>query len=113
MGEDGKWCEPISFPVPGYYWPEGAKHGASIDALRSCYETKGFEMCAGSALEAGYTKIALYADSDGAWTHAARQVDDGEWTSKLGRNVDIRHKTPGCVGGLVYGNVALFMRMKK
>ena len=111
-GEDDKWWDPCKFPAPGYYWPEFAKRDADIDSLKSCYQTKGFEVCADGAPEDGFTKIVLYADSNEAWTHAARQVDDGEWTSKLGRDIDIRHKTPGCVGGPLYGEVALFMRKK-
>lgn len=93
-----------------YYWPDGVKRNGSLDALRRCYESEGFAVCDDSKPEPGYTKIALYADAGGNWTHAARQLEGGEWTSKLGSNVDIRHKTPECVGGAVYGDVALFMR---
>lgn len=111
-GDDQRWWEPIAFPSPGYYWPEGADRGAGVDALVSCYEKCGFEVCDNGEPEDGYTKIALYANEDGAWTHAARQLNGGEWTSKLGRHVDIRHRTAACVSGPEYGEPQVFMRKK-
>ena len=47
-------------------------------------------------LQDGYEKIAIYA-LDGEPTHAARQLDTGRWTSKLGKHEDIEHDTPGRV----------------
>ena len=31
------------FPIPGYYWPDGAEPGDSIDALVSAYGTIGYK----------------------------------------------------------------------
>ena len=56
----------------------------------------------------GSKKIAIY-QSGGLPTHAARQLPDGQWTSKLGRNIDISHTLPG-LEGPEYGQVAVFMR---
>ena len=97
-------------PSPSYYWPEGAEQGESLGALKSCFKAIGYEICDDGKPQQGYSKVALYRGEDGRWTHAARQVDGEEWTSKLGNNVDIRHRTPGCLHGPVYGAVALFMR---
>jgi len=99
------WCD-----AEDSYWPEGAEREGSLAALKQCYEAEGFAVCDNSEPEPGYTKIALYVDAHGRWTHAARQVDGGKWTSKLGQYVDIRHLTPECVGGPEYGEVACFMR---
>jgi len=103
----------VSFPFPGYYWPVGAKRGEGPSALKSCFETLGYEECEHGEPEDGFSKVALYVDPDGNWSHAARQVEGGKWTSKLGKSVDIRHRTPECVGGPVYGEVACFMRRPK
>lgn len=83
--------------------------GESLDALKSCFEAVGYEVCDGGEPQQGYTKVALYRGDDNRWTHAARQ-DGGEWVSKLGKDVDIRHPTPGCLRGPIYGAVALFMQ---
>ena len=49
------------------------------------------ENCESGDLEVGFEKVAIYAQADGAPTHAARQLPDGTWTSKLGQEVDIGH----------------------
>ena len=68
-------------------------------------------MCSDSSLEAGYEKIAIYV-KDGIPTHAARQLGDGRWTSKLGKYEDIEHDSLDALNGDgygEYGRVALFM----
>jgi hypothetical protein len=54
-------------------------------------------------------KVALYG-STFLYTHAARQLLNGKWTSKLGRSVDIEHDTPDDLAGGVYGEVQQYMR---
>jgi hypothetical protein len=41
-------------------------------------------------LEPGFLKVALYGTGL-TYTHAARQLADGKWTSKLGKGEDIEH----------------------
>jgi hypothetical protein len=96
--------------IPGYYWPPGAKSGDYIDALESAFVAVGFTLCDSEQLEDGYEKVALYVDSDGKWTHAAKQLPDGRWSSKIGHAEDIAHNSPHCFGGSDYGNVMRFMR---
>ena len=43
-------------------------------------------------------------------THAARQLPNGKWTSKLGKAEDVEHESPEDVAGGVYGEVVQFMR---
>jgi hypothetical protein len=104
-----KWdCTPV--PIPGYYWPPEAKTGDYIDALESAFEVIGFTQCDNGDLEDGYEKVALYVDSNGKWTHAAKQLPDGNWSSKLGNAEDIAHRSPHCFGGSDYEDVMRFMR---
>ena len=55
-------------------------------------------------------KVALYADDQGNWTHAALQLPDGWWTSKLGPDEDILHRTPQALLGNVSGHVREIMK---
>jgi hypothetical protein len=104
-GEDGPIDE------PGVYWPEGAKSGFGLEALISAYEAIGYELCpaGGPEPEEGYEKVALYAE-DGEWRHAAKLLEDGRWSSKLGDLEDVSHNSPEDVCGPFNGELACFMR---
>jgi hypothetical protein len=95
---------------PGVYWPTKSQSddyglGILVEAFRSL----GFEECDDGTLENGYEKVALYG-STFLYTHAARQLLNGNWTSKLGRSEDIEHDTPDDLAGGVYGEVRQYMR---
>lgn len=109
-----KW-DPGMLPQPGYYWPPTAisDDNESVDALKRAFDTLGFRECDSGDLEAGYQKIALYAIEPDDWLHAAIQELTGEWSSKLGNSYDVRHKTPQCVEGPLYGRVMCFMRRRR
>jgi hypothetical protein len=98
-----------------YYWPEGAQEGHSLDALMSAFQALGYSMCETEALESDFEKVALYVDKEGLWTHAAKQCDDGQWTSKLGNLEDIIHRALEAVTGPdpAYGEVAGYMKRKR
>jgi hypothetical protein len=49
--------------------------------------------------------VALFASADGNYTHAARQLPSGKWTSKLGTWEDIEHDSVEAVGGGAYGEL--------
>ena len=74
------------------------------------FQILGYEPCDDGTLEDGYQKVVLYADRSGIPTHAARQLENGRWTSKLGRLEDIEHDTVEDVSGPVYGQPVQFMR---
>ena len=78
--------------------------------LIEAFETLGFERCGDGLLEAGIEKLAVYCSSAGAWTHAARQLPSGAWTSKLGACEDIEHEHPDHLGGSDYGDVHCYMK---
>lgn len=97
----------------GYYWPPKAVRGDDIEALVSAFEAIGYERCQDGKIETGYDKVVLYAYENGEWTHAAKQLGDGLWSSKLGNSFDIRHNTPHAVSGGLYGKVIYFMKCAK
>lgn len=107
--ESRKW---EGFRDKGYHWPEGAKEGHTLEALISCFEQLGYSACDSAAVEPGHEKVVLYMDQDGLWTHAAKQCDDGQWTSKLGSLEDIIHRTPDAITGPepAYGQIACYMK---
>jgi hypothetical protein len=96
------------WPVPGRFWPPGIPREETLDAVVAAFGTRGFSPCAGADFEAGLEKIALYAAGD-IPTHAARQLPNGWWTSKLGPSFDIEHDTPEAVAGGAYGDPVAFL----
>ncbi len=47
---------------------------------------------------------------NGEPTHAARQLPDGRWSSKLGKGHDVSHTTVRGVEGPCYGKAVQYMR---
>jgi len=103
-GQDHVWWWP-----DGPYWPDGVDRDDSVQAFVRAFSTLGYEVCDSNKQEIGWEKIAVFADFAGATTHAARQLPDGRWTSKLGKGWDIAHELSG-VCGLRYGKVVQLMR---
>lgn len=98
-------------PHPDAYWPTGVAMEETLDAFVEALASKGFVQCSDPALETGFEKIALYVDQPNHPTHAARQLADGRWTSKLGRGIDIEHETLNSLEGpTAYGSVARFLK---
>jgi hypothetical protein len=62
----------------------------------------GFAVCADGALEDGIEKIGIYADGP-EYMHAARHLETGKWTSKMGPDERIEHDTPEDIAGLWCG----------
>lgn len=80
-----------------------------MESYVAAYATLGFERCDDGLPVVGVEKIAVFVDGQGKPTHAARQLSNGEWTSKLGKSFDISHGTPDGVAGRAYGTVSLFL----
>lgn len=91
------------------YWPESVPREATVEAFILAFATLGYSPCETGELEAGYERVAIYA-LDGMPKHAARQLADGKWTSKLGPGPVITHNSPRGVEGLVYGTVFCYLR---
>lgn len=112
-GDDTKKWDPASIPHPGYYWPPNVPRNGHIDSLVKVFETLGYSICHGpdrESLEEGVDKVALFVAPDGEWSHAARQLPSGHWTSKCGNHEDISHQTPHDVACGSYGQVYYIMK---
>jgi hypothetical protein len=95
---------------PGVFWPlENSPEDFGISILIQCFESLGFMACQDEKFEASFEKIAIYG-SGSFYTHAARQLPDGKWTSKLGKTEDIEHDSPEVVAGGIYGDLVQFMK---
>ena len=101
-GMTNKWWGGI------YYWPHGVPIDESVRGTIRLYEHFGFQCCESPDLEDGFVKIALHARGDDV-EHAARQLPDGRWTSKLGPDEDIAHALDSLEGDF-YGKVVQFMK---
>jgi len=88
------------------------ERGPGIQNLVSLFNALGYAECNSDLPEAGYVKVALYA-KEGNWTHAARQLENGRWTSKLGIYEDIEHAAPQDLCGGLYGQVHSVMRRQR
>ena len=87
------------------YWPSNVARVETMEAFVEAFQTLGYLTCEDSEFEPGNEKVALYAHR-GMPTHAARQLPDGRWSSKLGRSVDIAH-TLDALDGSLYGTAML------
>jgi hypothetical protein len=106
-GDSETWWWPDEMGTS--YWPSNTPRERTLLAFQLAYSTIGYVPCEDAGREDGFEKIALYADSEGP-THAARQLPDGRWTSKLGRMEDIEHATLECLCNSHYGNVIAYMK---
>lgn len=101
------WAAGVSdawwWPDDNSYWPDSVTASATIDSFTSAYQTLGYTACDDPLYQDGVEKVAIYAKA-GIPTHAAHQLLNGIWTSKLGRDVDIEHTLEGLEGD-IYGQV--------
>jgi hypothetical protein len=105
-GFDTRWWWPDPNSVS--YWPESVSRQETAEAFVEAFATLRYVRCDDGTLEAGFEKIAIFV-LDGRPTHAARQLADGMWTSKLGRSIDIAHTLRG-LEGACYGIASIFMK---
>jgi hypothetical protein len=102
------WWWPIGDPQR-VYWPAGVPREETLEAVQAAFATQGYAVCAHAEPEAGYEKVALFANAVGFPTHAARQLSGGRWTSKLGQLEQIEHALRD-LEGTEYGSVVLVMK---
>ena len=102
-----RWWWPDDDPsddVP--YWPPGVAREETLPAFRAAFASLGYVPC---ATEEGFEKVALFTDAARVPTHAARQLANEHWTSKLGFLEDIEHKLHD-LEGATYGVVTQILR---
>lgn len=105
-GANDAWWEPD--PLNMFYWPPGAPREYSIGAYIAAFRTLGYDVCRDPTLEDGFEKVAIYTRGVEA-LHAARQLPNGLWASKLGQGDDIHHTLMG-LAGTRYGDPTEFLR---
>lgn len=101
-GEDQFWW------WPGKFWPKDVPPAVTKISFIKAFADKGYEECSGPEVEVGFEKVCLYLKL-GRPTHAARQLANGSWTSKLGMSFDISHELEGLEGSK-YGKPAIYLR---
>jgi hypothetical protein len=102
------WWQPKPLVGGPRYWPPGVPEEETIDAYAKAFEFKRYAVCQNGSLEDGYEKVAIFA-LNGIPKHAALQLDEFCWTSKLGKAEDISHQLRDIEGNL-YGQVSCFMK---
>lgn len=106
VGDVSRWWE------PGLYWPQSSPdRELGPQVLVEMFRCLGFEECESPDLEPGFDKVAVYGNSL-FYTHAARQLPSGKWTSKLGKCEDVEHNSPDDVSGGVYGELLHIMKRR-
>ena len=105
-----RWWWPDAFGL--YYWPPNAPRSERLEAFERVYAEMGYGDCEDGALEDNFEKVALFADTLGRPTHAARQLLNGWWTSKCGKLEDMEHELIALTGES-YGNVVRYMKRKR
>lgn len=112
------------------HWPWCVSRSVDVPCFISAFRCLGYFRSANSRLEFGYDKVALFAIhasrtkkpipaklsqfADWIPTHMARQLRDGNWTSKCGWNEDITHYTLDALESYIrsdaYGCPVLYMK---
>ena len=95
-----------------FAWPDELPREEDLTVVVSFFQSQGYEVCNTSALEDGFQKIVLYTLNDHKFTHVARQLNDGTWTSKIAEYEDIMHRSLDALTGDRCGRVACVMRMR-
>ncbi len=93
------------------FWPDD-DDDQGIENFERVFSIRGFETCIHGIFEPGFEKVAFYV-ARGEVTHAAKQLTDGRWKSKIGVDwEDIEHNTVHGVESNLYGAAKHFMKRK-
>ena len=99
----------------GDFWPDGVKKLDGIAYLVAAYTKVGFVVCRREECDQydpAYDTVVLY-ERDGEWSHAARILHNGMWSSKIGDCEDIQHEIPEALSGTKYGDPIVYMRRRR
>lgn len=97
--------------VNGYYWPPGTPSADTLQGWIKVFSDHGYGEADDDTLEPEYEKVAIYASAD-APEHVARQKASGLWVSKMGKGVDIEHRTLAALEGATMGKVVKIMKRR-
>jgi len=110
-GNSERWWWPVGRPGISY-WPKGVPREETVGAFILAFSTLGYVLCQDASLEPGIEKVALFGKVVSGQlvpTHAALQLESGEWTSKLGPFEDVTHRRLDAVNGPAYGQAVSFL----
>jgi hypothetical protein len=93
-----------SWPIPN--------REETLQCFVQAFESLGYKKCWFGIRQRRFERIAIYANQ-GVPTHAAKQLQDGRWKSKLGPWEDIEHNTTKAVEEYSYGKVVLYMKRRR
>jgi hypothetical protein len=101
-GDIDNWWWPDR--VSGCYGPDGVPEERTVSAFVKAFAAIGYKEWSwrrrgNGRLHPEYEKIAIYVDATGKPTHAARQLENGRWVSKLGPYKDVQHASPSTLEG--------------
>jgi hypothetical protein len=110
---DRPWW-PVPYQAP-YYWPiPNIEEDESLEEFIEAFSHLGYTCCANGDLEENFLKIAIFLDDEGLPSHMAKQLSNGNWSSKCGDLEDIEHDLNSLKGedtkGEGYGNTIKFMK---
>ena len=106
FGDDQRWYWPVGHP--NFYWPPNIRRQLDMQSFIELYQLVGYTVCANGNLEIGVEKIAIF-QLNGDPSHAARQLSNGNWTSKMGPWHDVEHTLNSMNNSVGYGDVTVFM----
>jgi hypothetical protein len=111
-GNTSRRWEP--FKSDGFYWPDGVPEAETLEAYVQAYATLGYRRCDSAHVERRYEKIAIYV-KDGVPSHAARQLPNGRWTSKIGDWELVEHDYCALEGNRrdEYGEIVEILRRRR
>jgi hypothetical protein len=117
-GDNQQRWWPADWDQVTYYWPPHLPRQPfgeeTVDNFAAAFEWIGYTKCDSPAFEGGIEKIAIFVDAQRIPTHAARQLESGDWTSKCGiKGEDIKHKTLLALEGSAYGKAVAFLKRKR
>lgn len=105
FNDQSRWWEPDPFGL--FTWPAPSRDN-TISGWIKLAEAQGFSKCNNGNLEESFEKIAIYVLNHQP-RHIARQLGNGDWTSKLGPLDDISHTLSG-LEDTTYGKALRFLR---
>lgn len=92
----------------GFYWPNNVSKTEDIKSFIELFEKIGYIICEDGSYEENYEKVGLY-ELNNKPTHAARQINQNWWITKLGPMHDIIHTEEALKDG-EYGNITVYLK---
>jgi len=109
-GNCNRWWEPSN--GPGHFWPKSLPMTYNFANYVGVFELAGYTLCSDASFVKGFEKVAIFQDVSGEFTHVAKQLATGSWTSKLGKCEDIEHMTVDVLISTDYGKPAVYLHRK-